>query len=54
MDTNLDAVAIEEFLRSLLDPEKYGHAVSAEVRDEARVLLGLNKVETIGVNYAVK
>lgn len=34
------------FLRNLLDPEKYGHAVTAEVRDEARTLLGMKKVET--------
>lgn len=37
---------VESFLRSLLNPEKYGHAVTAEVRDEARKLLGMEKVET--------
>ena len=37
---------VHTFLKSLLDPEKFGHAVSAEVRDEARVLLGMSKVET--------
>lgn len=36
---------VNTFLRNLLDPEKYGHAVTAEVRDEARVLLGMEKVE---------
>jgi hypothetical protein len=37
---------VESFLKSLLDPEKYGHAVTAEVRDEARALLGMKEVET--------
>jgi len=40
------SVEVESFLRSLLNPEKYGHAVTAEVRDEVRVLLGMEKVET--------
>ena len=35
------------FLKSLLDPERFGHAVSAEVRDNARALLGMDKVETV-------
>lgn len=35
------------FLKSLLDPERFGHAVSAEVRDTARALLGMDKVETV-------
>lgn len=38
---------VRYFLRSLLDPDKFGHAVTAEVRDEARVLLGWDKVETV-------
>lgn len=38
---------VDRFLRSLLDPEMFGHAVSAEVRDEARALLGLKRVETV-------
>lgn len=38
---------VQYFLRSLLDPDKFGHAVTAEVRDEARVLLGWDKVETV-------
>lgn len=46
------------FLRNLLDPEKYGHAVTAEVRDEARVLLGMEKVEMsqgqIKVGFAIE
>lgn len=33
------------FIKSLLDPEKFGHAVSAEVRDEARKCIGLQPVE---------
>lgn len=37
----------EQFIRSLLDPEGFGHAVTAEVRDEARFLLGMSKVETV-------
>lgn len=36
---------VYRFIQSLLDPGKFGHAVSAEVRDEARVLLGLGKSE---------
>jgi len=36
----------ENFIRSLLNPEMFGHAVSAEVRDEARYVLGMKKVET--------
>lgn len=38
------------FLKSLLDPEGFGHAVTAEVRDEARRLLGMEKVETTNWN----
>ena len=38
---------VRDFLRSLLNPEQYGHSVTAEVRDEARVLLGWDKVETV-------
>ena len=34
-----------KFVNDLLNPEVYGHAVSAEVRDQARVCLGLPKVE---------
>lgn len=36
----------ENFIRSLLNPEMFGHAVSAEVRDEARYVLGMKKVES--------
>jgi hypothetical protein len=36
---------VYRFIKSLVDPEKFGHAVSAEVRDEARVLLGLGRAE---------
>jgi hypothetical protein len=38
---------VYEFLKNLLDPDMYGHAVTAEVRDEARGLIGLKKVETV-------
>jgi|14_taG_2_1085336.scaffolds.fasta_scaffold00400_10 hypothetical protein len=34
------------FVSRLLDPEGFGLAVSAEVRDEARKCLGMPKVET--------
>jgi hypothetical protein len=34
------------FVARLLDPEGFGLAVSAEVRDEARVCLGMPKAET--------
>lgn len=40
---------MEKFVRRLLDPEGFGHAVTAEVRDEARVLLGMKKVETVKI-----
>jgi hypothetical protein len=36
---------LRDFARSMLDPERFGHAVTAEVRDEARELLGLRRVE---------
>jgi hypothetical protein len=42
----LDSEKIYRFLKDLLDPEMYGHAVTAEVRDRARELLGQMKVET--------
>lgn len=38
------------FLKSLLDPDMFGHAVTAEVRDEARKLLGMKPVETTNWN----
>lgn len=34
-----------KFLRNLLDPEMYGHAVTEEVRNEARKLLGIPPVD---------
>lgn len=37
--------SMEKFLKSLLNPEENGHAVSAYVRDEARVVLGRKPVE---------
>ena len=42
----LDAEAVYNFLKDLLNPEMYGHAVTAEVRDKARELLGMKRVET--------
>ena len=45
--TSIKEAQMERFIRRLLDPEMYGHAVTAEVRDEARVLLGMKKVETV-------
>ena len=44
---DLMGIDVDRFLRSLLDPEMFGHAVTAEVRDEARALLGLKRVETV-------
>ena len=46
-DRDLMGQNVDRFLRSLLDPEMFGHAVTAEVRDEARALLGLKRVETV-------
>lgn len=37
--------AMLAFLKRLLDPEDLGLAVSGEVRDEARALLGMDRVE---------
>jgi len=36
----------KSFVNSLLSPEEYGYAVSAEVRDQARILLGMKPVES--------
>jgi len=36
---------METLVRSLLDPEMYGHAVTAEIRNHARRVLGLTKME---------
>lgn len=41
---------VTAFLRRLLDPEGFGHAVTAEVRDEARRLLGMTPVEEESYN----
>lgn len=41
-----DAERVRRFLDRLLNPNDLGHAVSARVRDEARALMGLPKVET--------
>lgn len=37
---------LEQFVRSLLNPEELGHAVPAHVRDAARVALGMQAVES--------
>jgi len=37
---------VYRFLKDLLNPEMYGFAVTAEVRDKARELLGMERVET--------
>jgi len=37
---------VERFLRNLLNPDMYGLAVTAEIRDDARVLLGMTRVES--------
>jgi hypothetical protein len=42
-EQKLDALKL---VNRLLDPEDLGHAVSAEVRDEAREVLGMERVET--------
>ena len=46
---NMMSEDVYKFLKGLLDPGRFGHAVTAEVRDEARVLLGKKKVETVKV-----
>ena len=37
---------LEQFVRSLLNPEELGYAVPAHVRDAARVALGMQAVES--------
>ena len=37
----------EKLVADLLDPEMYGYAVTAEVRDRAREVLGIKPVETV-------
>jgi hypothetical protein len=36
----------KSFVKSLLNPDEYGHAVTGEVRDQARILLGMKPVES--------
>ena len=36
----------KSFVKSLLNPDEYGHAVTAEVRDQAQILLGMKPVES--------
>lgn len=40
----------EKLVADLLDPEMYGYAVPAEVRDRARVVMGIKPVETVSFN----
>ena len=48
LDTATDSLdGLHTLAKNLLDPEMYGHAVTAEVRDAARRALGRNAVETI-------
>lgn len=51
MNENVVEINNEEryknFIKKLLDPEMFGHAVTAEVRDEARYMLGMKRVETV-------
>ena len=44
---------VHRFLKNLLDPEMFGHAVTAEVRDEARKLLGMEPVETPKIGWNI-
>lgn len=37
---------LRRFALRLLDPEDLGHAVTPEIRDEARKVLGMKPVET--------
>lgn len=39
--------ALVNFAHQFLDPEGYGWAVSAEIRDDARRVLGMEPVETV-------
>jgi hypothetical protein len=41
-----DVARLRAFVKSLLDPDFYGHAVTAEIRDAARVALGMPASET--------
>jgi|GEM_PF-6704674 len=41
-EQKLDAL---KFVRRLLDPEDFGLAATAEIRDAARVVMGLERVE---------
>tara|TARA_B110000503_G_scaffold113818_1_gene170955 strand:- start:470 stop:613 length:144 start_codon:yes stop_codon:yes gene_type:complete len=42
----LDEEKVKQFLDNLLNPDMYGLAVTAEVRDDARELLDMNRVES--------
>lgn len=43
---NLSATLAGELLKDLLHPEELGHAVTPEVRDRARICLGMPAVES--------
>lgn len=47
-----DKVPLKDFANSFLDPERLGYAVNPEVRDRARLVLGLPAVEFIGLRRA--
>lgn len=38
---------LERFVKRMLDPDGFGFSVTAEVRDEARRLMGIEPVETV-------
>ncbi len=44
IDTINECDNLQNLALSLLDPERFGHAVTEEVRDEARRVLGIKKV----------
>jgi hypothetical protein len=42
----MNSVLAESLIKDLLNPEMFGHAVNAEIRDRARECIGLKRVET--------
>jgi hypothetical protein len=48
----MNTVLAENLIKDLLNPEMFGYAVNAEIRDRARECIGLKRVETI--DYATK
>lgn len=43
--------ALWQFAKDCLDPERFGHQATAEMRDAAREALGYPKTETLGSAY---